>query len=224
MPKHFYHKGNFEYNAEVRTPYEVMMTVKDGVYTDRQMAFLSYMNHSEYYLKNYNPEHPEKDLSNILCMFTQASADAVAKITEETINIPDYYPWNNEDIPLEKYSEEVSRMIRKKQNQMLNEMYFRKESEKVLVQAYRNDMLLEAVPESYQKELYNVVILLRGDVRIIYSKNDSLILQCLDTFEKDTWYIDINPIYHLQTIRNSKKSSIDFKDPDVLRIFAEILK
>lgn len=217
--KHFYHKGNFSYETEAKTPLETILEIKKNDLTPEQSLWLEYLNKTEYYLQEYNTKSPMQEIHNILAMFTKQSEDTVVKILDESMNINEFHPWNGDDIPLERYSEEVSNIIQKKQKQLKAEMFYRKEYGKVLVQSYRNSLL-----RTYAEQLnyYDLVILLRGENRIIYSKYDSVLLDYLNLIEEGVWVMDENPIYRIRYICNRKKSHIDFKNKSQMKSLKEV--
>lgn len=219
--KHFYHKGNFSYDIEAKTPLETILEIKKNDLLPEQSLWIEYLNKTEYYLQEYNMKSSEQEIHNILAMFTKQSEDTVVKILNESMNIHSFHPWNGDDIPLEKYSEEVSNIIQKKQKQLKSEMFYRKEYGNILVQSYRNILLL-----TYDEQLnfYDFVILLRGDNRIIYSKHDSVLLDYLNLIEEGVWIIDENPIYRIRYICNRRKSHIDFKNESQVKSLKEVIQ
>lgn len=219
--KHFYHKGNFSYSAKVKTPLETILEIKNNNFTSKQKLWLEYLNKSEYYLQEYNTKSPSQEIYNILAMFTKQSEDTIVKILSESMDITDFRPWNGDDIPLERYSEEVSNIIQKKQKQINVEMFYRKEYADVLVQTYRNSLL-----RTYEDQLnlYNLIILLRGDNRVIYSQYNSILFNYLNHIEKDVWFLDENPVYNIKYICNKKKSHVDFKNVSQVKSMKEVIQ
>ena len=177
------------------------------------------MNKSIYHLHTYHSDNEVQDINNIIQMFIDDSKDIVEKILNESMNIPDYYPNDDEPIPLDQYSEEFSKVIREKQEQFLAEYYDRKEYNHILVQTYHNRLLFHY---KNQVELYDCIILLRGDRRIIFSKYNKAVFKYLNSIEPENWFLDINPVYQIETIRNKNKSLIDFKDLNQINQIKEV--
>lgn len=218
--KHFYHKGNFEYEIDAQTPIEVLLEIKKDSLTDKQKAWLKFLNQTGCHKKMYNYENPEQDLGSILGMFTINSQNLINQILSASMEIDDFRPWLGEEIPLDKYPKDVANLIRKKQNYMLAEYCFRKEEDGILVQSYHPDLFID---HDMQLQIYDCVILLRGDSRIIYSKNNSSLLNYLNSVEADTWEIDEELVFRFGNIVNIKKSHIDFKNSKEIGKIREVL-
>ena len=222
MPKkkHFYHKGNFEYEIDAKTPIEIIMEIKKESLTEKQEAWLVYLNQTGYYRKSYNTENPEQDLSNILGMFTVNSQDIVNQIITESMSIEGYRPWLGHEIPLDKYPEDMANLIRKRQKQFLAEYCYRKEVGEVLVQSYHPEMFFD---HDMQLQIYDCVILLRGDSRIIYSNNNEALVKYLNFIDDNSWEVDEEQVYKFANLVNIKKSRIDFKNQEDVEKIGEML-
>lgn len=211
-------------SMKIQTPYDVILEFKEDLLTEKEKNWLVFLYYSEYERGVYHFMNPTQSIATILLMYTPASIKTTSKILSESMNIPDYCPWLGQEIPLDKYSDEISRIIKKRQDEFFDEMFYRREYGRVLVQGYRREILFDAREYGVQRQLYDLVVLLRGDSRIIYSKNDLQLIDYLNELDPETWVIDVNPIHNFQTIRNKKKSTIDFKNPEVLQALKEVLE
>lgn len=216
--KHFYHKGNFEYISQSKTPLEFIMNdLKANVLSDKQKSWLTYFNKSIYYGRQFNIENPEWDFATVLQMFV--NKDTCQMLVKEAYAIPDFHPWE-EPFKLEYFSQEAQNLLKKKQNTIRNERWYRKDYGNVLVQTF-NIEVAKSLKNPFTNSIHKIIVLIRGDVVYFHSDNIDKLLQFLDKMEPNTWVKD--DIYFTPVVVNTKKTQLDFKSEDTIQTLKGVL-